>query len=414
MKELLMFLFIFSVSNLVQFESLLFIFALARSEAHLLDVVVKDILKKVENITVSTYPSGLVGLNSQIEKIKSLLCLGRLDFKIVGIWGMGGIGKTTIAGVIFNQISKEFESKCFLANVREESEKGGGLLHLRDQVLSEVFEENLRIRTPNLPEYVRERLQRTKVLIVLDDVNKVGQLEYLIGGLERFGPGSRIIVTTRDRQVLDNFGVGNIYKVNGLKYREALELFCNCAFKENHCPEDLLVHSKRILDYANGNPLAVRVLGSFLRQKSKLDWENALDNLKRISDPDIYDVLKISYNEIKAEEKSLFLDIACFFNGKDKDSVLKMIGDSSFAHYGLNVLLDKSFVTVSRGNQLQMHDLLQEMGREIVGQESIEQPGKRSPLWYYEDVYNVLKKNKVRIYLAFVATVICQTNNMHQ
>ncbi|KAH9727753.1 Disease resistance-like protein DSC1 [Citrus sinensis] len=365
-----------------------------RSEAHLLDVVVKDILKKVENITASTYPNGLVGLNSQIEKIKSLLCLGRLDFKIVGIWGMGGIGKTTIAGVIFNQISKEFESKCFLANVREESEKGGGLLHLRDQVLSEVFEENLRIRTPNLPEYVRERLRRTKVLIVLDDVNKVGQLEYLIGGLERFGPGSRIIVTTRDRRVLDNFGVGNIYKVNGLKYREALELFCNCAFKENHCPEDLLVHSKRILDYANGNPLAVRVLGSFLRQKSKLDWESALDNLKRISDPDIYDVLKISYNEIKAEEKSLFLDIACFFNGQDKDSVLKMIGDSSFAHYGLNVLVDKSLVTVSRGNQLQMHDLLQEMGREIVRQESIEQPGKRSRLWYYEDVYNVLKKTK--------------------
>ncbi|KAH9782821.1 Disease resistance-like protein DSC1 [Citrus sinensis] len=364
-----------------------------RPEAKLVDEIINDILKKLKARSFSSDFNGFVGLNSRIEEIKSLLCIGLPDFRIVGIWGMGGTGKTTLAGAIFNLISWEFEGKCFMANVREESEKGGGLVHLREQVLSEVLDENIKIRTPDLPKYMRERLQQMKIFIVLDDVNKVRQLEYLTGGLDQFGPGSRLIITTRDKQVLDDFGVlnTNIYEVNGLEYHEALELFCNFAFKHDYCLDDLLVLLEHVVKYANGNPLALRVLGSFLHQKSKLEWENALENLKMISDPNIYDVLKISYNELKSEEKNIFLDIACFFAGEDKDFVLRILEVSNCV---LNVLVNKSLITLSYSNKLQMHDLLQEMGREIVRQEFVKEPGKRSRLWYHEDVYHVLKKNK--------------------
>ncbi|KAH9783002.1 Disease resistance-like protein DSC1 [Citrus sinensis] len=325
---------------------------------------------------------------------------------------MGGMGKTTIAGAIFNLISSEFEGKCFMANVREESEKVGGLVHLREQVLSEVLEENIAIRTPDLPEYIRERLKRMKIFIVLDDVNKVRQLEYLTGGLDRFGPGSRIIVTTRDKRVLDNFGIANtyIYKVKGLNYSEALELFCNFAFKQSNCPDGLFTLSKHIVGYCKGNPLALRVLGSFLHRKSKLDWENALENLKRSSDFEIYDVLKISYNELNPEEKSLFLDIACFFAGEDKNLVTKILDDSN---YVLNVLVDKSLLRISRYNKLQMHDLLQEMGREIVRQESVKEPGKRSRLWDHEDVYHVLKRNKGTDVIAGIFLDLSKIRDIH-
>ena len=141
----------------------------------------------------------------------------------------------------------------------------------------------------------------------------------------------------------------------------------------------------------------LEALGQFLT-KSKLDWKNALKNLTRISNPNIYDVLKISYNELKKEEKSIFLDIACFFKGEDKDYMTMIQDYPDYADYGVNFLVDKSLITISCYNKLQMHDLLQEMGQEIVRQESVRDPSKRSRLWHHEDVYNVLKRNKVRIY----------------
>ena len=358
--------------------------------------ITADILEKLEKLSAAISDSdGLIGLESRVEQVKSLLAIGLTDVRLVGIWGMGGIGKTTIAGVVFNQFSQKFEGKYFMANVREESEKCGGLVHLRNQVLSKVLGENFDIGTPKIPQYIRDRLQRMKVFIVLDDVSKYGQLEYFAGGLDRFGPGSRIIVTTRDKTILERYGTHRIYEVEGLNCNEAFQLFCSCAFKENHCPEDLLKHSETAVHYAKGNPLALKVLGSSFHGKSKPDWVNTLNNLKRISGSDIYGVLKISYDELSWEEKNLFLDIACFFNGDDREHVMWILSDDYYSvQYGMNVLINKSLIKISY-NKLQMHDLLQEMGREIVCQEFREKPEKRSRLWDYKDVCHVLEKNKV-------------------
>ena len=108
----------------------------------------------------------------------------------------------------------------------------------------------------------------------------------------------RIIVTTRDKTILERYGTQRIYEVEGLNCNEVLRLFSSCAFKENHCPEDLLKHSETAVHYAKGNPLALQVLGSSFYGKSKPDWVNALNNLKRISGSDIYGVLKIGYDEL--------------------------------------------------------------------------------------------------------------------
>ncbi|KAH9724844.1 ADP-ribosyl cyclase/cyclic ADP-ribose hydrolase [Citrus sinensis] len=368
---------------------------LARPDAKLVKEITADILEKLEKLSAAISDSdGLIGLESRVEQVKSLLAIGLPDVRLVGIWGMGGIGKTTIAGVVFNQFSQKFEGKYFMANVREESEKCGGLVHLRNQVLSKVLGENFDIGTPKIPQYIRDRLQRMKVFIVLDDVSKYGQLEYFAGGLDRFGPGSRIIVTTRDKTILERYGTHRIYEVEGLNCNEAFQLFCSCAFKENHCPEDLLKHSETAVHYAKGNPLALKVLGSSFHGKSKPDWVNTLNNLKRISGSDIYGVLKISYDELSWEEKNLFLDIACFFNGDDREHVMWILSDDYYSvQYGMNVLINKSLIKISY-NKLQMHDLLQEMGREIVCQEFREKPEKRSRLWDYKDVCHVLEKNK--------------------
>ncbi|KAK9200652.1 hypothetical protein WN944_015850 [Citrus x changshan-huyou] len=370
------------------------------NDAQLVNKIVEDVLKNLQKITVSTDSSnGLVGLNSRIEQIKPFLCMDLWDtVHIVGIWGTGGIGKTTLAEAIFDQFSGEFDGKYFAKNVRRKSETEGGLEELQKEMLSTILSEKLEVAGPNIPQFTKGRLRRMKVLIVLDDVNKDEQLEGLIGGLDQYGPGSRIVVTTRDKRVLEKFGVEKIYRVNGLKFDEAFEHFCNFGFKENDCPEDLYRHSWRVVWYADGNPLVLKVLGSSLYLKRKSHWENVLDDLNRICESeihDIYDILKISFNELTPRVKSIFLDIACFFEGEDKDFLARILDDSESD--GLDVLIDKSLISISEkwaDKLLQMHDILQEMGREIVRQESEKEPGKRSRLWDPKEIRRVLKQKK--------------------
>jgi hypothetical protein len=76
--------------------------------------------------------------------------------------------------------------------------------------------------------FVRERLRRKKVFIVLDDVDDVMRLEewrdLLYGRNSSFGPGSKVLITSRDKQVLNNV-VDETYEVEGLNYEESLQLF---------------------------------------------------------------------------------------------------------------------------------------------------------------------------------------------
>ena len=107
-------------------------------------------------------------------------------------------------------------------------------------------------------------------------------------------------------------------------------------------------------------------------------------------------MLKISFDGLREREKSIFLDIACFFKGMEEDyvvNILQTLYDKP--NIDIVVLLEKSLITISYG-RFWMHDLLQQLGKEIVRCESPEEPGQRSRLWLTEDVIHVLKCNTVR------------------
>ncbi|KAK7343085.1 hypothetical protein VNO80_26048 [Phaseolus coccineus] len=349
--------------------------------------IVGDILRKL----TARYPNqlkGLVGIEENYEQIESLLRILSREVRMLGIWGMGGIGKTTLATALYAQLSSEFEGGCFLTNVRENSSRHGGLEALHKKIFTELLgNESHCFNAPILvPQFVMHRLGHKKVFIVLDDVATSEQLEHLVKDYGLLGPGSRVIVTTRDKQIFRPND--EIYEVKKLSFHRSLELFSLTVFEEKapkHGHEDL---SRRAVSYCKGIPLALKVLGASLRRRSKEAWESELRKLKMISNKKINNVLELSYDDLDRSQKDIFLDIACFLKGKDRDWVTNLLEACDFfAASGIEVLLNKALVTISDCNSIEMHDLIQEMGREIVDQESIKEPGRRSRLWRPEEVH---------------------------
>ncbi|TYG96259.1 hypothetical protein ES288_A11G335000v1 [Gossypium darwinii] len=367
-----------------------------RPDSTLVDEIVKDIVKKLNCGTSSANLEGFVGIERRMQEVLSLFQDGFPDFRMLGFWGMGGIGKTILADAIYHHVSNGFQSCYFLANVREHDERRE-LFNLRQKFHSTILEdENLSISTPTIGSgFLKDRLSKKKVLIVCDDVSKLSQFEFLFGGIDRFGPGSRVIVTTRNKQVLIQCGIDldRIYEVEELDEDESVQLFCQRAFKSSHPIEYQLELSKMVLSVANGNPLAIRLIGSSLCGKTKSYQHSEVKKLKQVPKQDIQEVLKWSFDGLDCEEKEMFLDIACFFKGEDRDYVTRIM-DACYvsAHSGIENLIDKSLISVSQ-NQIAMHDLLQQMGWNIVRDESPLNPEKRSRLWIPEDSYVVLTKN---------------------
>nr|CAZ44326.1 putative disease resistance protein [Raphanus sativus] len=362
-------------------------------ESEMIEKIARDVSNKL-NTTISRDFEDMVGIEAHLDKMQSLLHLHDEDGAMfVGICGPAGIGKTTIARALHSRLSSSFHLTCFMENLRGSCNSGldeyGLKLRLQELLLSKIFNQN-GMRIYHLGA-IPERLCDQKVLIILDDVDDLQQLEALADETNWFGPGSRVIVTTEDQELLEQHDINNTYNVDFPTQVVARQIFCRFAFRQLSAPHGFEKLVDRVIKLCSNLPLGLRVMGSSLRRKKIDDWEGILQRLENSFDQKIDAVLRVGYNSLHKDDQFLFLLIACFFNYKDDDHVKAMLVDSNLdVRLGLKNLVYKSLIQISAEGTIVMHKLLQQVGREAV---HLQEPRKRQILIDAHQICDVLEND---------------------
>ncbi|KAM7478664.1 hypothetical protein LguiA_026877 [Lonicera macranthoides] len=242
-------------------------------EARFIQEIIKVVKHKLDR-HILYVGRHLVGMQSRAKNIDSWVQNNSSSEDILVICGMGGIGKTTIAKFSYNSNAQRFEGNCFLGSVAEKSQQPNGLVNLKAQLLSSILKGK---RKKNLTlTKINEAMYCKRILIVKDNVDEVEQLNALLGK-RVFYPGSKIIITTRNKSLLKAHEVHKLHTVQVLDFYESLELLCWHAFGKEYPDEGYREQSERAVYHCGGLPLDHKILGSSLAEKSSKVWDSMLN-----------------------------------------------------------------------------------------------------------------------------------------
>ncbi|XP_066342288.1 disease resistance protein RPM1-like [Miscanthus floridulus] len=322
--------------------------------------------------------------------------------KVISVWGMGGLGKTTLVRSIYRSQELGGWKRAWVTALRpfnpEVLIRTLALQLLTDDptVANETKQERKNLATmrlDDLPEKLNQLLEEHECLIVLDDLSSTKEWDLIRGQLAK---AKRIIVTTRENSVARYCSGGdmNTHKLQVLHQEEALALFMKKVFKDNvekyYLGPDMLDQAALILKKCHGLPLAISTIGGFLATKPKIttEWRKVNDHIRVELDINpklrtIKTVLMRSYDGLPYHLKSAFLYMSIFpedYKIKRKRLIRRWIaegycremrgitaeevGDKYF-----DELFDRSMILLCEGeiqyggaiDSCQLHDLIREI-----------------------------------------------------
>ncbi|KAF8006872.1 hypothetical protein BT93_K1007 [Corymbia citriodora subsp. variegata] len=331
--------------------------------------------------------------DDQANHILSLMNISDNDKRIIVIInGEGGIGKTTLAKLIYNQVSCHFDGCSFLANINEATQVLGGFQLLQTKLISDVLKRELEdvAFVSRGIEFFRDSFCNMRVLIILDDVENAFHVQKLIGDcFDCFASGSRILVTTRNSVVLEESPQIRTYYVSRLDNDQAFQLFRQHASlpTSSSCSNFELLN--RHLKTMAGLPLFIEVMGALSNIKTPWEWSMLLQEFI-IPKGDFQSIVE---GGLDHEQKQRFLDIACFATGIDSRVAFYLWFDSTF-------LPSSEILTplakIGENNQIWMHSMLRRLGREIIRGENLTDPGRRSRILNHEIALDTIKRKQMQ------------------
>ncbi|WVZ62354.1 hypothetical protein U9M48_012113 [Paspalum notatum var. saurae] len=369
--------------------------------------VVSKSLTCIRTITSALEESPLVGREKAKSDLINLISKqDDQDPMVISVWGMGGLGKTTLVKEVYQsqELSRLFEKRACITIMRPFVIEDV-LQRLAMQLVAESskrkeeigFRQQTRKLTKieALTEELGMLLERKRYLIILDDLSSILEWDMIIQSLPKMENESRIVVTTREENIAKycSRNQQNVYKLDVLGYMAALYLFSKKVFKEDINLDKyptLIEEANIILKKCNGLPLAIVTIGGFLAKQPKtpMEWRklNGHISAELEMNPElerIKTILMKSYDGLPYHLKSCFLYLSIFpedynINRRrlvhrwNAEGYLREVRGKSMgeiAHRYFMELIERSMVLPSRESigsrkgisSCKLHDLMREI-----------------------------------------------------
>uniref|UniRef100_A0A5K0UU12 Uncharacterized protein n=2 Tax=Nymphaea colorata TaxID=210225 RepID=A0A5K0UU12_9MAGN len=346
---------------------------------------------------------------------------------IISIVGKGGIGKTTLAKMVFKETEEYFGKRRWWVCVSERPNRKDLLRKILKEVRKK-YKEDVDSSLSELCTQLRNKLSKKKILLVLDDVWETKWWEEEVEGTLMTGVmGSNILITSRNKNVSDELHASYMHELREFNFQQSWDLFLNVALREGQTEQDLVMHNIKevgvsIVKKCGGLPLVIKTVGSMMltKQMSREDWKSVDDSKiwewKRPAASsstseiggDILPGLILSYDDLPYYLKSCF--VYCCIYPKDYEiererlimqwvahgliEEKKHIDVEATANQYIQDLIRRCLIEENNhrfhGSQLKLHDILHDLASYIGGEEyshaSISQRTRHMSLLAIDDV----------------------------